>query len=495
MQILYEGKKTMISWMQKNNKFLIITIWIATISFIFTGATAGFSFGIKSNSIGKVGEIELKRDRFSMDYENLFNQYNQMMQGKFDQDQAKKMGLEQQVLNNMATQAKVLNLAKDFGIVVTDEEAGKKLAEIPSFQTKGVFDRTVYNTFIENSRFQQDVFEDSFKDSLIIEKVFTMLNSEGLESEYKSFQTAFEVADKLKYTVLTDKDISITVDDTKLKTFWEARKEQYQTAKQYTLDIQWTETKDTEITEEEIKEYYEKNKFNYTDKDGKLLPLAEVKSFLSEDVKIKVAHKPAYKRYLEFQKGKIEKTETLTLNVNDPKLSTALWAEITKKAKDDFVKPKAVEKRYAAVKIVNIIEPVTKSFEQVVTLITPIYQEEANKEALSILAEKKLSTIDNDETNMSTFITLDNAETQNIGLNKQETVDFISKLFTSEQEKGIIPIGSKVLVYKIVEQKLIKLDSNNTSELYANTDKVKAQSFEQSLIKKLDKMYPTEFYK
>lgn len=96
---------------------------------------------------------------------------------------------------------------------------------------------------------------------------------------------------------------------------------------------------------------------------------------------------------------------------------------------------------------------------------------------------------------MSNFLTLDNAESQNIGLNKQETVSFISKLFTSEQEKGIIPIGSKVIVYKIVEQKLITLDNNRTNELYKNTDKVKEQSFQTSLIKKLDKMYPTEFYK
>jgi len=485
----------MISWMQKNNKFLIITIWIATISFIFTGATAGFSFGIKSNSIGKVGDIELKRDRFTMDYENLFNRYNQMMQGKFDQDQAKKMGLEQEVLNNMATQAKVLNLAKDFGIVVTDKETGQKLAEIPSFQTNGVFDRTVYNTFIDNSRFQQDVFEDSFKDQLIIEKVFAMLSSKGLENEYKSFQVAFEIADKLKYTILTNTDVNVTTDNTKLKKYWELRKEQYKTAKQYTLDVQWTETKDTEVTEKEITEFYEKNKFNYTDKDGKLLALADVKSFLIDDVKVKVAHKPAYKRYLEFQKGKAEKTETLVLDENDPKLSPALWAEIVKGSKNNFIKPKAVEKRYASVKIVKMVDPKTKTFEEVKKIITPLYKEEANKEAISLLAESKLSTIDTAETNVSTFLTLNNAETQKIGLNQQETVTFISKLFTSELEKGIIPIGSKVIVYKIIEQKLIKLENNNTSELYANTDKVKKQSFEASLIKKLDKMYPTEFYK
>ena len=87
----------MISWMQKNNKFLIVTIWIATISFIFTGATYGFRYGIKSSSIGKTGDIELSRDRFQMEYRNIYNRYNQMFQGKFDEKQAKAMGLQQMV--------------------------------------------------------------------------------------------------------------------------------------------------------------------------------------------------------------------------------------------------------------------------------------------------------------------------------------------------------------------------------------------------------------
>lgn len=484
----------MISWMQKNNKFLIITIWIATISFIFTGATYGFSYGLKSNNIGKVGSVDLKRDQFSMEYSNLFNRYNQMMQGKFDNEQAKKMGLEQQVLNSMAIQAKVLNLAKDFGVVATDKETGEKLASFPAFQTNGKFDRTIYDTFIKNSQFQQDTFEENLKNQITIEKTLNMLSSKALDNEYKSFALAFEVADKLKYTLISPSDVNVTVDQEKLKEFWNVRKDQYKTAQKYVLDIQWTETKDTNVTEAEIETYYNENKFNYTDKEGKILPLADAKAWLTDDVKVKNTNKEAYKRYLKLKKGELEKTETLTLDINDPKLSTELWSEIANSTKNDLLKPKVVEKKYAAVKIVDIIEPVTKTFEEVTDTITSEYQVKSNKEALAQLAEKKLSTIDNDETNVSDFITLENAEKQKIGIDKQQTVDFVSKLFTSNQEKGIIPIGSKVMVYKIVEQKLIALDSNNTSELYKSTDQVKKQSFEANLIKKLDKMYPTELY-
>jgi peptidyl-prolyl cis-trans isomerase D len=495
MQILHEGNQTMISWMQKNNKFLIITIWIATISFIFTGATYGFSYGLRSSSIGKVGEIELKRDRFEMNYSNIFNRYNQRMQGKFDQKQAKEMGLEQQVINSMATEAKILNLAKEFGIVVTEEETGKKLASFPAFQVKGQFDRTTYNTFIDNNPFDNDTFEESIHDQIVIEKTLKMLDSTGLENEYKAFGLAFEVADKLKYNILTEKDVTVEIDDKKLKEFWEERKEQYKTAKKYTLDIQWTETKDANVTDADIESFYNDNKFNYTDKEGKILPLKEVKAFIESDVKVKKSKKSAYKRYLSLKKGELEKSETVTLDIYDPKLSKDLWKEISSSTKNTLLKPKVVNQQYACVKIVNIIEPVIKTFEEVKESITPQYKEKVAKEALAALADKKLSTIDTDEANVSNFITLDNAEKQKIGLNTQETSEFISKLFTSNQEKGIIPIGSKVIVYEIVEQKLINLENNNTDDLYKSADMVKKQSFEASLMKKLDKLYPTELYK
>jgi len=483
----------MISWMQQNNKFTVVVMWIAALSFILAGAV-GSSMGINSSNIGKVGEVELKKDKFQMEYSNLFNRYNQMMQGKFDEKQAKEMGLQQQVINNMATQARILNLANEFGIVVSDKEIGEKLASYPAFQTKGVFDRKAYDTYLKNSGLALKTFENNLRDQLIIEKTLKLLNSKGLENEYKAFQIAFEVADKLKYEVLTPNDVNVTIDDEKLKAFWEPQKEQFKTPKEYTLAIQWTETKDTEVTDEEVKEYFEKNRFNYTDNDGKMAKFEDVKEWVKEATQVAKSKKEALKRYVAFKKGELSEDETLTLAINDPKLSPALWTAINSKNLNDILKPKVVENRYASVKIMKITLPITKNFTDVKESITPLYEKQAKQEALLTLAETKLTDIDKLDMNVSTFITLDNADTQKLGLNQQERANFISKLFTSKKEKGIIPIGSKVMVYKIIEQKLISLESNATDIMYKNADSVKEQSFQNNLIKVLNKKYPIELY-
>lgn len=494
MQIFKLRQQNMISWMQSNKKFTVIVMWVAALSFILSTAVIGGSAGLRSDSIGKVGEVYLKRDKFQMEYSNLFNRYNEMMQGQFDQEQANKMGLQDQVIRTMAAQARVLNLAKEFGIIVTDEETAQQLASYPAFQTEGKFDRKSYDTYLSNMRLTHETFENNLRDQLIIEKTFKLLNVKGLENEYKAFQTAFEVADKLKYTLLTPNDVEVSITDEAVKAFWEPRKEQFKTPQQYTLEIQWTETKEVEVSEEEIKKHYDENRFNYTNSEGKISEFEEVKEWVKEATQIAKSKKGALKRYVQFKKGELSADETLNVNVNDSQLSKELWDAIQKSDIDTVIKPKVIGNRYAAVKVINIVQPEVESFANVKEKIEALYKEDNQKEALLKLAQEKLTNIDNLELNVSNYITLNNAEKQELGINQQETATFISELFTSNEEKGIIPIGSKVMVYKIIEQKLVPLESNETDIMKTNADQVKEQSFQTNLMKELDDKYPTKLY-
>ena len=50
------------------------------------------------------------------------------------------------------------------------------------------------------------------------------------------------------------------------------------------------------------------------------------------------------------------------------------------------------------------------------------------------------------------------------------------------------------MVYKIIEQKLISLENNETNILHKNADEVKNRGFQVNLMKELDKKYPTKLY-
>jgi len=485
----------MISWMQKHNKYLVWTIWIATIAFIGAGFVGwgSYSFGSKAGNVAKVGDIEIKQARLNMVYSSLYNQYNNAMQGKLDDKKAKEMGLIQQAFGRIATQAKILNFANDVGIIVSDAEVVKRLENLPSFQKEGVFNREIYDGYLRNQRLKANVFEDTLREELIIQKTIDLLSVEALALEKEAISAAMNVSDKLAYKVLTTSDVDFVLDEVKLKAFWELKKENYMTAQVYDLSVVWTPSKETAVTEDELKAHFEANSFNYSNAEGKQLTYDEAKVLVTSDLKIKKTKKSAQRAYISFKKGENTQSEKLTLPINDLKFTNEIWSTIKEKSVGDILKPKVVADSYATVKIENVTLPKVKTFEEAKEKITLLYTAQAKKEALLILAESTLKNFDQNDAIISDFVKLE--ENVNLeSLNNQESLHFLQKLFTSSKEKGMISVLDKVIVYNILEQKLDPVDANETSFVTETVNKLKQNTFESNLIKMLDKKYPTEVY-
>ncbi|HFS85017.1 MAG TPA: hypothetical protein ENK72_00145, partial [Epsilonproteobacteria bacterium] len=295
----------MISWMQKHNKYLVWTIWIATIAFIGAGFVGwgSYSFGSKAGNIAKVGEVEVSQNSLNMTYSNLYAQYNQMMEGKLDDAKAKELGLVQQAFSMLTTQAKVLNLAKENGIVISDQELLEALQNIKAFQDDGLFNQEVYNMYLTTQQMNAKTFEARLRDELTISKTFEMLQMDALPFETQVFAAAMGISDQIQYKVLTFNDVNVSVENEKLKSYWEMNKENFKTPKQYTLSLLRTEKSDVAITEEELQAHYTANSFNYTDSEGKQLTLEEAKEAVTKDLQLRKSKKSAQKAYIGMKKG------------------------------------------------------------------------------------------------------------------------------------------------------------------------------------------------
>ena len=484
----------MISWMQKHNKYLIVTIWIATIAFIGAGFVGwgSYQYGSKAGAIGKVGDIEIGKAEFDMAYSDIYQRYNQMMQGKLDEKKAREIGLAQQAFSSLATQALLLNLANEFGITVSDEELGQILAQIPSFQKDGKFDIAIYEGFLKNRRLKAKTFEQVIHNETVIQKMLSLLDSKSLPFETDVFAAAISVSDKIAYRVLTADDLNLTLSEDKLQSYWKEHQSSYMTPKKYLLDILWTESKDADASEEELKAFYTQNSFNYIDEGGKQLQLEDAREKVLADLKMKKSKKHAQKQYIGYKKGKIEKSETVTLALDDGLLTAETWKEIQVKDTNTILKPKAIGNRYATIKIVTIIEPKEMGFEEAKTAVTAEYEKVSKAEGLTTLAESTLKNFDESQATVSDFVTLDSRDALS-PLNIQETLQFLQKLFTSQKENGIITIEDRVVVYKIIEQKMaVNADSNNTELVKNSVNQIKAQDFQSNLLKSLGQKYKTE---
>ena len=485
----------MISWMQKHNKYLVWTIWVATIAFIGAGFVGwgSYDFGAKAGNVAKVGSIEIPQTKLNAAYSDIYGQVNDRMQGQLDDKKAKEMGLVKQAFSRINTQAKLLNFAKDAGIIVSDAEIAKTLESIRSFQKDGMFNKEIYTGFLHSRRMKAKDFDAQLREEITITKTLALLNAEALPLEIESISAAMNVADKVQYKVLTAADVTVTLDDSKLKTFWESQKENFMTAKMYELAVVWTESTAAEVTEEELKTFYETNSFNYSNAEGKQRSYDEAKAQVTKDLKVKKSKKTAQKNYIAFKKGKMQSTETLTLGLNQEPLTKEIWDDIQQKNINDILKPKVVNDRYATIKILSVTEPKAKSFEDAKTEVTQIYTVKEEKTALMSLAESTLKDLNTSDATVSDFVTLEKHDNLN-PLNMEESLQFLQKLFTSTEENGIISVLDKVVVYNIIDQKLLPMDENKTALLSSTVNQVKANIFETNLIKMLDDKYPTEVY-
>jgi len=485
----------MISWMQKHNKYLVWTIWVATIAFIGAGFVGwgSYSFGTKAGNVAKVGNVEISQTKLNMVYSNIYNQYNQAMQGTLDDKKAKEMGLIQQAFARLETQAKILNFANEVGIIVSDKEVVERLQRLGSFQKDGLFDKEIYNAYLKSQRLKAKAFEATLREELVIQKAMALISTESLPFEIETISAAMNVSDKLAYKVLTDADVNFIAEDTKIKSFWEMQKDKFMTTQMYNLSIVWTESKDTNVTDDEIKSYYDTNSFNYTNAEGKQLSFEEAKTQASNDLKLKKTKKSAQKAYIAFKKGKLTQSEKITLPMGDLKLTKDVWNALKEKNVGDILKPKVVADMYATIKIENIVLPMVKTYDEAKTEVELLYTVQAKKEALLTLAEETLKTFNKSNAIISDFVKLE--ENVNLNpLNNQESLQFLQKLFTSSKEKGIISVADKIVVYNILEQKLAPVDANETEAVKQTVNKLKQNTLESNLIKMLDKEYPTETY-
>jgi len=485
----------MISWMQKHNKYLVWTIWVATIAFIGAGFVGwgSYSFGSKAGNVAKVGNIEISQTKLNMVYSNIYSQYNQAMKGTLDDKKAKEMGLIQQAFARLATQAKILNLANELGIIASDKEVLEKLQNIPSFQKKDHFDKEIYNAYLGAKRLKAKTFEATLKEELVIQKTMALISVDALPFEVEAISAAMNASDKLAYQVLTEADVNVVADDAKVKSFWNMQKENFMTPQMYDLSIVWTESKDAQVTEDEIKAYYDTNSFNYTNAEGKQLSFEEAKEQAKNDLKLKKTKKSAQKSYIAFKKGKLTQSEKITLPIGDLKLTSDVWNALKEKNVGDILKPKVVGDMYATIKIENIVLPKVKTYDAAKEEVTVLYTAQAKKEALLALAEERLKTFDKSKAIISDFLKLE--ENVNLNpLNNQESLQFLQKLFTSSKEKGIISVADKIVVYTILEQKLAPVDVNETESVKQTVNTLKQNTLESNLIKMLDKKYPTETY-
>jgi len=480
--------------MQKHKKYLVVTIWISTIAFVGAGFVGwgAYKFGSGGDVLAEVGDTEVTLKEFQQKYSLLYDYYNQIFQGQLDQEKAKKLGLDKRALDEVLKEALLVNFARELGLRVLDEEIAQKIASIPAFQKDGKFDKELYLEVLKQNRIKVVDFEESLRKELLLQKLENALKAPVYPLEFDTNAGALFVADKLKYKVLSTQDINLSYSLQELKSYYDKHKENYKSETKYTLSVIEVSPQEVEVDEEELKNYYTQHRTRYKGKDGKILPFEEAKELVEKDYRLKQAKKEALRRYVKFKKGELPAQKSLELNRSSlpPQLLERLNLANTQKV----FKPFLDKERYLVVKLEKVTPPVVLPFEKVKEQVREDFEKEKRYKLLLQQAQKEVK--EGFEGKVTGYICRDDVEALK-DLELGEAVKFLEQLFTSTQGKGFIPLGSKVVLYEVLDQKLgyqPKVDKNRAL-ITDNSDKLKSQVQAQNLVQVLQSLYKIKLLK
>jgi peptidyl-prolyl cis-trans isomerase D len=469
----------MITWMQTHRKWLIITIWIATIAFVGAGFVGwgAYSYGKKQDTVAKVKDTEISVNDVQIIYNQLFNYYNQMTGGKLDQATADKFGLKKAAFQKALKNAVLIQFAKDNGIYITKKEVKEYLKSIPYYQKEGKI--TLTKTQLSQ-----------IKQELMISRISDSLHMPAKKVTIETIASALLMEDKIKINIIKAPDVEISEEE--IKKFWENNKYKYKSQISYDINYYYVPL-NAKITEAELHNYYDNYKQNYTDKNGKIVSFEKAKEDVKRDLLASKTKRDAIITMKKLKNNEIKFKTLKEVTLINQYLDISLMKNLIQKK---FLKPVLTKKGWLIAKLLETHKPKILSYEKAKQFAKADLIKEKKKNKLIQIAKNKLTKFNNGID--LGFIGIDDtkkiADKLKISLNNANI--FISALFKSQKPKDYVLLNNQniAILYKIEEQKLLNKHrlEKYKENITISTNQLKKDTLEKSLIQQLLKLYESD---
>ncbi|HEY5597717.1 MAG TPA: SurA N-terminal domain-containing protein [Kiloniellales bacterium] len=119
-------------------------------------------------AVAKVGNVQIDEREFRRTLSREVNRLSARLGTRLDADQARALGIVDQVLGQMIGRALFDQKAKDLGMVITKEQIGSRISEEPAFQnTLGEFDRNRFYQALQISNLSEQDYVDTLTRDII----------------------------------------------------------------------------------------------------------------------------------------------------------------------------------------------------------------------------------------------------------------------------------------------------------------------------------------
>src|SRR3989338_427384 len=165
----------MITLMRRHRKTLQVGLLVVIAAFVASlfifGASGVGGGGGERDAVATVNGESIPFERYQRRYQAYVEAYAQIYRDRFSQELAERLGLPQQVVNDLVQEAVIVQRARAEGLDVSDEELNAQIRAFPAFQENGRFTLRRYQEFLKQRGLTPVAFENDIRRELTRLKV------------------------------------------------------------------------------------------------------------------------------------------------------------------------------------------------------------------------------------------------------------------------------------------------------------------------------------
>ena len=282
----------MLKFFRKHARGWFMLIFMAVIIFVFV-LYFGTDRGTRAaNALAIVDGVPISESEYYNEYSKMTDMVKARYGGALTADMLKQMNLKKTAYDNLINRQIIIAKASDLKLQVSDDELKQMITTMPSLQTDGKFDNYKYKQLLRYNKLTAEDFEASQKINLAAGKIETIIR-EGIKVSDQEVLDLYALQNQkinLSFVQISGADITrqVTPSTSDLENYLKNNSNAFRVSEQAKIKYLYfaAETfSPAEISPSDIKDYYNRHKENYKNKDGKPLGLEEAKPMLIKELK------------------------------------------------------------------------------------------------------------------------------------------------------------------------------------------------------------------
>lgn len=409
----------MLRFLRRNARSWIMYIILGIIIFVFVLYFGSNKAGRTAQAIAVIDGRIISEGEFQDEYRNLVETARFRYGVKLTPEVLKTMGLKKIAYDTLLNRQIIISKAADLKIQVSDEELKNMIMSLPALQTDGVFDERKYQRILRYNKSSAEDFENMQKINLMANKIEALIR-EGVKVSDNEIFDVYAVQNQkinVNFIQISGRDIkkNIVPAETELENYLKNNSNLFRKAEQVKIQYLSFASDDfapRNISDSDIRDYYNRNKDKYKTKDGKQLQFNDARGAVIKELmklrgmqiaytEAKKAHDTIYQEdnfetYTAKNKVKISNLDFFPLDKSPQEFASVkdLAATLTDLQKNEISKVIKTDNSYYIIRIVDKKAAYLPKLKDIRNEVEKYFVENerqnlAEKEALTILERLK----------------------------------------------------------------------------------------------------------